>query len=275
MSKFKGNNNHFQPNGGLLQEAEAVMQIVNALKNEQFELYYQPYVHLVTGQVLGVEALIRWHHPKEGLLLPGQFLPLAETTNVIIDIEKWVLHRALDEIKQLNNLCNMNIKLSINISAIQFEQKTFYNKVMQALNRHQFPTHNLTLEITERFLLDENNIALMEAIRSEGTRISIDDFGTSYASLQYLMKYPIDEIKIDRSFITGIETNKRKLKIVKSLVSLGHDLGLTTIGEGVETVNQYKLLKSTGCKHAQGFLFNKPVPLSELVFLCKRTFSFE
>lgn len=269
QSKLK--RGYFQTNGGLLEEAKAVMQMVDALKKDQFELYYQPYINTETERICGVEALIRWQHPVKGLLLPGQFLPLAETTNVIIDIEKWVLHRALDEINTLNKQCNSNIKLSINISAKQFEQKTFYNQMMQTMTQHQFSARDLTLEITERFLLDENNIALMEAIRSTGTRISIDDFGTSYASLQYLMKYPIDEIKIDRSFIAGMETNRRKLKVVQALVTLSHDLGLTTVGEGVETERQYELLKKTGCKRAQGFLFNKPIPYSELVLLCKRT----
>jgi len=270
MTKLKQKKSQLLTNGSLLEEAKAIMQMVEGLRKNQFQLYYQPYIHLITGEIIGVEALIRWYHPEKGLLLPGQFLPLAEKTNVIIDIENWVVHRALSEVRHINKRCNTDIKLSINVSAQQFTQANFLNNLKRALNAYQYAAEDLTLEITERYLLNEKYIALMEAIRLEGGRISIDDFGTSYASLQYLMKYPIDEIKIDRSFISGMEKNGRKLKVVQALITLSHELGLTTVGEGVETNRQYELLKSVDCMRAQGFFFKKPLPFDELVRLCKQ-----
>lgn len=243
---------------------QILSQLKNALKKEEFEVYYQPYYGVKSKEV-GIEALIRWNHPNNGLLPPAAFLDVAETSGLIIDMEKWVLNQAILEANKLQRKGVENLTLSVNISANQFDNKGFPNIVAEILELHSFKPENLTLEITERFLIKKSNIEIMKELKEIGVRISIDDFGTSYSSLQYLQDLPIDELKIDRSFISDIESNVNNRKIAEMIIMLGHQLDLTIVGEGVETENQLKLLKEMNCDRVQGFLFSKPVPLKMFV----------
>ena len=210
-----------------------------------------------------MEALIRWDHPDLGLLPPDSFLEVAETTDLIIEIEKWVLKQSIYEATKLREQGLKDLRLSINISAKQFENERFPNMVGDILKYHSFQPSHLTLEITERFLIKPSNIGIMNEIKDYGIRISIDDFGTSYSSLQYLKDFPIDELKIDRSFISDLDTDLNNRKIVEMIIILGHHLNLTIVGEGVETKTQYQLLKKMKCDRVQGFLFSKPLPLKK------------
>ena len=234
-----------------------------ALERQEFEVYYQPYFS-VNEQLLGVEALIRWNHPQLGLLSPASFLPVAEETGFILDIEKWVLTQSIANMKKLNQNGGTDLALSINISAQQFENPRFPEMVAELLERMSFHPNNLTLEVTERFIIHKENIGIVNRLKATGVKLSIDDFGTSYSSLQYLKDLKVDEIKIDRSFISNLECDKTSQKIVKMIIMLAHQLKLNIVAEGVETETQRQLLKKMKCKSMQGFLFSKPISFDHL-----------
>lgn len=263
------NSNHsllysFEIDKRLNETNEKVLTELNtALESEEFEVYYQPYFG-VNEQLLGVEALIRWDHPHLGLLSPASFLPVAEETGFILDIEKWVLTQSIYKLKKLHQSGWPDLSLSVNISAQQFDNPRFPEMVAELLERMSFQPRNLTLEVTERFLIHQENIDIVNRLRATGIKLSIDDFGTSYSSLQYLKDLKIDEIKIDRSFISNLEMDKTSQKIVKMIITLGHQLNLNIVAEGVETKKQLQLLKKMKCDSIQGFLFSKPISFDHL-----------
>lgn len=237
-------------------------ELYKAIEREEFEIYYQPYFG-VEKRKLGMEALIRWNHPQYGLLAPASFLTLAEETGLIFEIEQWVLSQSIQQVKQLHQNERKDVTLSVNISAQQLGKQDFPNKIYELLNQHSFSPKNLTLEITERFLIEKHNIIALNHLKDLGVRISIDDFGASSSSLQYLKDFEVDEIKIDRSFISNLETNFNSQKIVEMLIILGHQLNLEIVAEGVETDQQLELLKAMKCDMVQGFLFSEPIPFKE------------
>lgn len=237
--------------------------IQRALSQEEFEVYYQPYYNL-KGDATGIEALIRWNHPQEGLLNPGSFLSVIEESNFILKMEEWVLCKAIRETKQLHKLGMKYLTLSVNISAKQFANPNFPYIISSVLKHHSFPPKNLTLEVTERFIFDQENMDTLLQIKELGVQISIDDFGTSYSSLQYLKDLPIDEIKIDRTFISNIDTNENNQKIVEMIIRLANQLGVTIVVEGVETKEQFEWLQHVKCHRVQGYLFSKPIPFEQL-----------
>ena len=234
-----------------------------ALTNEEFEVYFQP-IFGVNEQLLGVEALIRWNHPYLGLLSPASFLSVAEETGFILDIEKWVLTQSIYKLKKYQQSGWPDLSLSVNISAQQFNNPRFPEMVTELLERVSFQPRNLTLEVTERFLINQDNIDIVNRLRAIGIKLSIDDFGTSYSSLHYLRDLKIDEIKIDRSFISKLEKDKTSQKIVQMMITLGHQLNLNIVAEGVETEKQLQLLKKMKCDSIQGFLFSKPISFEHL-----------
>lgn len=234
-----------------------------ALTNEEFEVYFQP-IFGVNEQLLGVEALIRWNHPYLGLLSPASFLSVAEETGFILDIEKWVLTQSIYKLKKYQQSGWPDLSLSVNISAQQFNNPRFPETVTELLERVSFQPRNLTLEVTERFLINQDNIDIVNRLRAIGIKLSIDDFGTSYSSLHYLRDLKIDEIKIDRSFISKLEKDKTSQKIVQMMITLGHQLNLNIVAEGVETEKQLQLLKKMKCDSIQGFLFSKPISFEHL-----------
>lgn len=195
---------------------------------------------------------------------PASFLPIAEETGFILDIEKWVLTQSIYKLKKLHQSGWPELSLSVNISAQQFENTRFPEMVADLLERMSFQPRNLTLEVTERFLIHQDNIDIVNRLRAIGVKLSIDDFGTSYSSLQYLKDLKIDEIKIDRSFISNLEMDITSQKIVKMIIKLGHKLNLNIVAEGVETEQQLQLLKKMKCDSIQGFLFSKPISFNLL-----------
>ena len=236
--------------------------IRQAIKTSQFVLYYQPQLDSIG--LVGAEALIRWNHPRRGLLLPGEFIHLAEETGLIQPLGDWVLENACAQIAAwAERTETAHLSLAVNISARQFRQPGFVDKVLSALERTGANPQNVKLELTESMLVDniEDVIAKMTLLKSHGLKFSLDDFGTGYSSLAYLKRLPLDQLKIDSSFVRDILADVGSRAIAQSVISLGRALGLSVIAECVETKEQRDLLNRLGCHAFQGFLFSKPLPL--------------
>ncbi|MBN2693970.1 bifunctional diguanylate cyclase/phosphodiesterase [bacterium] len=231
-----------------------------AIKRGEFVLFYQPKIDIKTFKVTGAEALIRWNHPEKGILLPGEFIPMLEETELIIPVGEWVLREASKQIKSwIDN--GMDIKVAVNISPLQLQQNDFVQTVLDIVYSSKIPPKYLELEITENFLvekLDENFKKLME-LKRHGIDISIDDFGTGYSSLAYLKQLPINTLKIDLMFIKNLPENYEDKKITEAIVSLAKLLNLKTISEGVESWDQLDYLREIQCTEGQGFYFSKPI----------------
>jgi diguanylate cyclase (GGDEF)-like protein/PAS domain S-box-containing protein len=237
----------------------------SALKNREFRLFYQPRVSADTRQVNGFEALIRWQHPKRGLLLPAQFIRIAEDTGLINEIGRWVIEEALLDNAAWRKAGHKPVTISVNVSAAQIQDPEFPNAVGNALRRSGLPAESLELELTESLLIDNAELAeaSLRALKQLGVRIAIDDFGAGYSGLHYLSRFPIDAIKIDHFFTKNIATDDTAATICRSVLKLGQALGLTTVAEGVEAESQVSLLRSWQCSELQGYLFAKPLPLRE------------
>ena len=242
-----------------------------AIEQGQFHLYYQIQVSS-SGRPLGAEALIRWLHPERGLLSPLQFIPLAEETGLILLIGQWVLEMACAQLKiWQQGALTKDLTLSINVSAHQFHQVGFVTQVLATIKRHAINPGLLKLELTESiFLVNINEtIVVMNTLRKAGVRFSLDDFGTGYSSLQYLKRLPLDQLKIDQSFVKDITVNSSDKIIVCTIIAMAKNLELDVIAEGVETKEQRQLLLLSGCMHYQGYLFSKPIPIKQFNVLLK------
>jgi EAL domain-containing protein (putative c-di-GMP-specific phosphodiesterase class I) len=239
-----------------------------ALLTQQFEIYYQPQVDTSTEQLIGFEALLRWHHPERGLVSPEDFIPLAEETGLIVPIGEWVLRQACKDAANWPS----QIRVAVNLSPLQFRSQTLAHTVVSALTESGLSAFRLELEITESVLLIDSEAALatLHHIRSLGVRIAMDDFGIGYSSLSYLRLFPFDKIKIDQSFIRELGQSKDCAAIVKAVVDLGASLGITTTAEGVETSEQLRHVREHGCTEIQGYLFGKPLPLSRVDEVLRR-----
>jgi diguanylate cyclase (GGDEF)-like protein/PAS domain S-box-containing protein len=235
-----------------------------AIRKEQFELYYQPQVQF--GRLTGVEALIRWKHPSRGIVPPDEFIPMAEETGLILPLGEWILKAACNQIALWANGGQPNhFEVAVNISALQFRQPEFVEQVLAALNRAGSDPRTLKLELTESMLAEnlDEVIAKMTELKSHGLRFSLDDFGTGYSSLAYLKRLPLDQMKIDRAFVHDMMVDATSGAIAQTILSLGRAMGLSVIAEGVETEEQRGFLAGLGCHSFQGFLFSHPLPLSE------------
>jgi diguanylate cyclase (GGDEF)-like protein len=233
-----------------------------ALRSDQFVLHYQPQVD-DTGRMIGAEALVRWQHPQRGLVAPDEFIPLAEETGLILPLGDWVLRTACTHLAAWStHLETAGLVLAVNVSARQFRQNDFVAQVLGALAAAGADPQRLELELTESLLLDdvENTIAKMNALKAEGVSFSLDDFGTGYSSLAYLKRLPLNQLKIDRSFVRDITTDSNDAVIARTIVALGQSLGLTVIAEGVETEAQREFLVANNCHAFQGYLFGRPEP---------------
>ncbi len=234
-----------------------------AIERKEFQLYYQIKVDSL-GQPTGAEGLIRWLHPKRGLMLPSRFIPLAEESGLILSIGQWVLETACAQLKAWqDSALTRHLVLSVNISAKQFRQVDFVPQVKDLLQRYAVEPGRLKLELTENMLLGNTNdtLAAMTALSEIGVRFSLDDFGTSNSSLQYLKQLPLDQLKIDRSFVHDLVRNTIESGVVRIIIAMAQSLNLEVVAEGVETEEQQNLLKDKGCTNFQGYLFGKPVPV--------------
>ncbi len=237
-----------------------------ALAQQEFVLHYQPIVRLATQQLVGVEALVRWHHPERGLIGPDAFIPYMETTGLIVPVGMMLLKQACQQIFWWQQAGWPELTVHVNLSARQFGRSTLPAEIDHILLETGANPAFLKLEITESALMDnaEMAIALTHELRSRQIQISIDDFGTGYSSLTYLHRFPVDSLKIDRSFVNQMHPKDRKYQVVNTIVALANQLGLAVIAEGVETPEQRKQLQQLGCEFGQGFLFSQPLTVSEL-----------
>lgn len=224
-----------------------------ALVNNEFELFYQPQLESKTNRVIGVEALIRWQHPKEGRISPGEFIPLAEESSMILVIGDWVLNEALEQLKSWQKKGYYNVIMSVNIAPQQFQEENFVLKIEKLLQKFKIEAKYLELEITERTVIKdiEYTIEVLNRLKNLGVRISIDDFGTGYSSLEYLNRFALDKLKIDKSFVH----NKSNSNIVKTIIMMGNNLGLEVVAEGVETEAELNFLIENNCNYYQGYYF--------------------
>lgn len=260
-----------------LQERVFLQQgMLDALAKNEFVLLYQPQVHIQTGQIIGVETLIRWQHPELGLIPPLRFIPLAEETGMIVQIGEWVLRTACKQNKAWQALGMPPIKMSVNVSPRQFKEKNWALIVASALQESGLEAKYLELEITESLIMEnvERAIAVMNELQDMGVQLSIDDFGTGYSSLSSLKHFPVARIKIDQSFICSLPGNDEDQSIAMAVIALGHKLKLKVVAEGVETEEQRAFLYENECDEMQGYHFSKPVPAASIEQMFANTIRF-
>ncbi len=241
----------------------------SAMERSQLQLYYQPIIDLRTGQTSGFEALIRWNHPEWGLVSPGEFIPIAEETGLIIPIGCWVLQAACRQLRawQREFGDRQSLTMSVNLSVKQFTQTDLIEQIDRILDETQILGKFLKLEITESVIIDNSKVAnlIFQQLKSRQIKLCIDDFGTGYSSLSYLYRFPVHTLKIDRGFLTHIQSKSSShyREIVKAVIDLGHNLGMDIIAEGIELPEQHKLLQKLGCEYGQGYFYSKPIPAED------------
>ena len=251
-------------NQGMQERMRIETGLRHALGNGQLLLHYQPKFSIASGQIIGAEALVRWHHPERGLVPPVEFIPLAEATGLVVQVGEWVLEAACAQAQVWKDAGLPPIRLAVNVSAREFTS-ALPGRVQETLKRYGLEPSWLELEITESTLMHniDRVIGIMDRITALGVTLSLDDFGTGYSSLSYLKRFPIDTLKIDRSFTTGIPSDANDCAIASTIISIAQQLKHKVIAEGVETVEQLAFLKSSGCDEVQGYLFSQPLPAEE------------
>lgn len=258
---------HYQPELAQVGEHQVVMEsaLNRALRNGEFVLYYQPQIHFSTGRLIGVEALLRWRNPELGLVAPDEFIPLLEDTGLIIPVGAWVLRTACQQLADWGRAGLPAVRLAINLSVLQFRDPNLISEVREALSQSGVNPADIELEITENMVMhgEEETLAILDQLHGLGVRIAVDDFGSGYSSLSYLKRFPIDTLKIDRSFIKEIGENAIDNAIVNAIVVMGHSLELAVVAEGVETREQAVALESFGCDIQQGYMHGRPVTADE------------
>ncbi len=260
-AKANGRNRfaHFEPgmDDAARERRELEMDLRAALVRNEFVLYYQPLVNISTNEVVGYEALIRWQHPKRGLIMPGEFISLAEETGLIVQVGEWVIRQATTQLSHWPE----HLRISVNLSPSQMRSANLVPTIVNALANAGVDAQRLELEITETVLMQDSeaNIAMLHKLRELGVRIALDDFGTGYSSLNYLRSFPFDKIKIDRCFVESLERNTESRAIIRAITGLAGSLGMETTAEGVETDEQLEALRAKGCTEIQGFLISEAV----------------
>lgn len=243
--------------------------IRQALEHNEFALHYQPKLDLKTGRILGAEALIRWFQPRSGWVHPADFIPVAEDSGLIVPLTQWVLRQACEQAQAWRTMGLAPLRISVNISAIDFRQREFVDNLAAILKQTGLPPNQLELEITESVLMQnvDETVDILNRIKAMGVRLALDDFGTGYSSLSYLRRFPIDVLKIDQSFVRGLHENSQDAQLISAIIGMGKSLELNIIAEGVETVEQLNFLRSQQCEEGQGFLFSKAVPAKDFAQL--------
>lgn len=244
-----------------------------ALENGELALHYQPLIDMKTNDIVGFEALMRWEHPERGFISPGVFIPVAEETGLIVSASTWALNEACKALKRIENKTGWKdfLTMSVNFSSTDFASHDFVDTVYETLSATDVAPNQLTLEITERILMQQPETAknTLEMCRKAGMHIAIDDFGTGYSSLSYLHSFPIDILKIDRSFVVEMFKDEKNIELIRSIIGLGKNLKMSIVAEGVENKEEIDTLKFLGCDKAQGFYYAKPLPEEEVVKLLK------
>jgi EAL domain-containing protein (putative c-di-GMP-specific phosphodiesterase class I) len=266
-AKLEGKKRHVVFDKAMHDRAMELLQLETdlrrAITRKEFFLNYQPIVCLETGRIASFEALVRWRHPERGLVMPGDFVPVAEETGLIVPLGLWVLNEACRQMRewQRHGLADESVTVSVNLSGRQFSQADLIDQISSALRESGLRAGNLKLEITESMVMEnfDTAIDMLTQLRSLGVGLSIDDFGTGYSSLSYLHRFPIDTLKIDRSFVTQMTDNSENAEIVRTIVTLARSLDMEVVAEGVETADQLRRLGDLGCDYGQGYLFSRPV----------------
>ncbi|MEX2133101.1 MAG: bifunctional diguanylate cyclase/phosphodiesterase, partial [Acidimicrobiia bacterium] len=265
QAKEKGRNGYqfFKPamNVRAVERQSIESSLRSALKNEEFVLRYQPKVDLQTGLITGAEALIRWNHPLRGELAPGQFVSIAEDSGLIRQIGRWVLREACEQARSWLNQGLPPISIAVNVSAVELSDETYVQRLYATLSETGMDPSSLELELTESVLMRHAHSAaiILQALRKTGIQVALDDFGTGYSSLSYLRDFPIDSLKIDRSFVDEVTSVVEDTSIVKAVISMARNLGLRVVAEGVENLDQLEFLRAHACDEAQGYFFSRPV----------------
>ncbi|AJP49225.1 diguanylate cyclase [Rugosibacter aromaticivorans] len=272
-AKESGRNNYkfFEQsmNARAVQRQSVEVSLRRALERQEFVLHYQPKINLQSGTIVGVEALIRWQHPERGLLLPAQFVPIAEDCGLILPIGRWVLREACRQVQVWLDSGLRAVPVAVNISAVEFRHKSFLEAVALILKETDLAPRYLELELTESVLMHDadDSVPVLEALKAMGVRLAIDDFGTGYSSLSYLKRFPIDTLKIDQFFVRDIATNADDATIVRTIIGMGKNLKQRVIAEGVETHEQLAFLRAQQCEEGQGFLFSHPLSVENFALL--------
>lgn len=267
QAKSEGQNTirNFEPEMRMRADARRVLEqeLGEALERGEFQLYYQPVFDLGADHVTTLEALVRWEHPRLGIVSPDSFIPLAEETGQIIELGTWVLEQACRDASSLGK----SYRVAVNVSPIQLRSRSFVSTVCRVLEESALSAERLELEITETGLIEDGQLAftILRQLRDNGVRIALDDFGTGYSSINYLRRFPFDKIKIDRSLVTGAHLNSESAAFVRMIAALGNALDVSTTAEGVETISELDLVRQAGCSHIQGYYLSRPVPLASLM----------
>jgi diguanylate cyclase len=256
-------------NARALERLSVENQLRRALERDELFAVYQPKVDINTGHVLGAEVLLRWHHPERGTISPVEFIPLAEEIGLIVPFGEWILRAACKQNKTWQLAGLTKIRVAVNVSARQFRDGQFIQTLVNSLETSKLDPQYLTLELTENTIMGnaQENLDVLHQIKEMGIKLSVDDFGTGYSSLSYLTQLPLDELKIDRSFIKGIQSETNDAPIVTAIIAMAHSLHLKVVMEGVETQCQLQFSRDRGCDEYQGFLFSEPVPSAEFAIL--------
>ncbi|MDF2589874.1 MAG: diguanylate cyclase/phosphodiesterase [Anaerocolumna sp.] len=249
-------------NEKLMEKIQTQSELRKAIENQEFVVYYQPQINLETDKIVGFEALIRWQHPTKGIISPGEFISLAEETGLIVPIGNWVLKQACLQLRHWEDLGFTDLVMAVNISVRQFKDKEFIHMVQDVIEETGINPKQLELEITESIALDDidYSVTIIRKLKDLGVAFSLDDFGTGYSSMNYLKRLPVNNLKIDKSFVDSVLDNRSDQSIVQTIITLAQTLDLIVIAEGVEKNEQEQFLKTVKCDKAQGYLYSKPVP---------------
>ena len=265
--KFGGNSYKFY-NKCMESDTIAKMELVNhlrqAMERNELLLHYQPQVNCQTGQIIGLEALLRWDHSTKGNIPPSAFIPLAEEMGIIIPIGDWVMRQACTQLKAWHDAGLPKIKVAVNLSVKQFQDEKLLEKVQMILHETKLDSQYLELEITENIGMKDEELGILGELRQLGVSISVDDFGMNYSSLSYLKRFPVTKIKLDQSFVRGIETDEKDRAMIKTMIFLAQSFGLEIIAEGVETLKEAQYLLENGCAQIQGYYFYRPMEVDRI-----------
>jgi diguanylate cyclase (GGDEF)-like protein len=250
-------------------------QLRRAVEREELVLYFQPKVEIASQRITGAEALVRWKHPELGMITPNKFIPIAEETGLIVEIGQWVLRAACQQARAWTNAGLPPLSIAVNVSTAQFNQRKVWHAVRGAIERSSLHPGRLTLELTESMLMvnADSSIEMLYELKEMGIKLALDDFGTGYSSLTYLSRFPLDELKIDRSFVTGLPVEGDSVAIVSAILALARELELKVVAEGVENREQLQFLRSRQCHEYQGYLCSRPAPAEAFANLVRKTIS--
>lgn len=269
--KGRGNVSFFSKKLNQLAHKNLMMEndLRRAIKQKQFHLVYQPQYCLNTNKIVGVECLLRWNHPEHGMMMPDKFIQFAEENNLIVSLSQWVIEESIDHFCRIKEETGHDLTMAINLSAKELRQKSLIDQLSQMTIDKGIDREFIELELTENSILNDEAAKAAQSLRKRGFKVAIDDFGTGYSSLGRLMNFPVDRLKIDRSFIANLSDGRQSVVIVEMIIKLARAFSMTVIAEGVENEGQVEFLKSRGCDQAQGFYYSKPLPLEALIDLVK------